>query len=135
MRGRRSPKTMDGHASSPGGVVAPAGTVRATSKSKYGNKKTVVDGITFDSAKEAKRWTELKLLERGNVIRNLERQVPFKVNIDGHHICTWIADFVYFEGQGRVIEDVKSPYTRKLPVYRLKKKLIEAMYGLRIQET
>ena len=116
MRGRRSPETMDGRASSPGGDHAPFDTVRATSKSKYGNKKTVVDGITFDSAKEAKRWTELKLLERGNVIRNLERQVPFKVNIEGKHICTWIADFVYFEGQGRVIEDVKSSYTRTLPV-------------------
>ena len=103
--------------------------------SKFHNRKTVVDGITFDSAKEARRWADLKLLERGGVIRNLERQVVFKVAIDGVHICKWIADFVYFEGQGRVIEDVKSAHTRTLPVYRLKKKLVEASFKVEIRET
>jgi DNA mismatch repair ATPase MutS len=90
--------------------------------------KTILDGITFDSKKEAARWAELRIMERAGLIKNLERQVPFKCSIDGHHICTWIADFVFFEGKFRVVEDVKSPFTRKLPVYRLKKKLVEALF-------
>jgi hypothetical protein len=47
--------------------------------SKYKAKKTVVDGITFDSQKEAQRWCELRLLEKAGVIKNLQRQVPFEI--------------------------------------------------------
>jgi hypothetical protein len=45
--------------------------------SKYRNKKVLVDGVAFDSKKEAKRYRELKLMEDAGMISRLERQVKF----------------------------------------------------------
>jgi len=110
------------------------------SKAKYKNVKTVVDGHKFDSKKEAKRYGELKLLARAGVVRNLKLQPPFSCTVNGHLICTYKADFSYEERRrdGRVehiVEDVKSPITRMNPVYRIKKKLVEALYEIVITET
>ena len=111
---------------------------------KYRNIPVEVDGIRFDSRKEARRWSELKLLERAGEVTHLERQVRFACRVDGHLICHWVADFVFFDtrregpdGQVgcRVVEDVKSPITRKNPVYRIKKKLVEALFNVVITET
>lgn len=103
--------------------------------SKYRNIKTVVDGITFDSQKEANRYCELKLLQRAKQISNLKYQVPFTL-IDkskyGREI-KYIADFSYFEGNTLVVEDVKSSIT-KTPLYKLKKRLMAERYGLIIRE-
>lgn len=102
---------------------------------KYRNRKTVVDGVTFDSAKEAKRWGELILLDRTGVIANLKRQVRIPLKVNGHLVCTFVADFTYDENGSEVVEDVKSPFTRKLPVYRIKYKLLKALTGVVIRET
>lgn len=101
--------------------------------SKYGNVRTIVDGIRFDSKAEAKRWQQLKLLERANEITALKRQQHFPIVINGQKVCTYIADFTYSDLRaGRdVIEDVKGMATEG---YRLKKKLMKAVHGVEISE-
>jgi hypothetical protein len=105
--------------------------------SKYRNTKTEVDGIVFDSKKEAARWLELKALEASGKISRLCRQVRVPLKVNGVVVAHWVADFEYQESvlDPLVWEDVKSDYTRKLPVYRLKKKLVKAIYGVDIKET
>lgn len=104
-------------------------------KLKYRNIKTELDGIKFDSKKEAQRWCELKILERAGEISNLQRQVPY-ILIDkskyGQQI-KYIADFTYLEKGNLVVEDVKSPAS-KTPLYELKKRLIAERYGIQIKE-
>ena len=107
----------------------------AAGESKYRNRKTVCNGITFDSAKEARRYADLVLAERSGEIVNLERQARFSIEVNRMKIATYIADFTYELRDGTlVVEDVKSPATRKLPAYRLKKKLMLALYQIEIQE-
>ena len=106
---------------------------------KYGNQRTVVDGITFDSKKEATRYAELKLLQRAGEIFDLQRQVPFtlipKQTRDGKVIerpCVYKADFVYKEKDGtEVVEDVKGVCTKE---YRIKKKLMLWQFGIIVKE-
>tara|TARA_R100000781_G_scaffold54064_1_gene35366 strand:+ start:365 stop:676 length:312 start_codon:yes stop_codon:yes gene_type:complete len=98
---------------------------------KYRNKKTEVDGIIFDSKAEAKRYTELKLLEKANAISDLRLQPKFDCVINGKKICSYRADFDYYEYDKYVCEDVKG---FKTPVYRLKKKLVEALHNVKIVE-
>lgn len=106
---------------------------------KYQNKKVSVCGITFDSTKEANRYKELILLERLGKIKDLRMQVKYelqpKFTIDGKTIrsINYIADFVYYDcDQGReVVEDVKGFRTE---VYKLKKKLFEYRYKIKIIE-
>ncbi len=113
-------------------------------QSKYNAKKVTVDGITFDSKKEAKRYCELKLLERAGEIKNLRRQVRFELtpvfkDYSGKVIereSSYIADFVYEQvlpmGLTKtVVEDVKGVET---DVYKLKRKLMLDKYGIRIRE-
>lgn len=105
-----------------------------TGTTKYGNRRTEVDGITFHSAKEAARYKDLRLLEAGKVISGLELQRSFALVVNGKHVCTYIADFCYFENGKYVVEDVKSPAS-KTPVYMLKKKLMAATRDIEIRET
>ena len=110
--------------------------------SKYGNKKTIVDGIAFDSAKEANRWSELKLLERAGEISFLERQasyvlIPKQVR-DGRMVerpVVYKADFVYVDNKTNrtIVEDVKSEAT-KTKEYVIKRKLMLYTQGIRIKE-
>lgn len=105
---------------------------------KYGNIKTVTsDGIKHDSRKEANRWCELKLLERAGKIKDLQRQVKFELipKQDGERACYYVADFVYHdvEANKKVVEDTKSSAT-KTEVYRVKKKLMLYVHGIRIRE-
>ena len=98
---------------------------------KYHAKKIVIDGITFDSQKEGTRYKELKLLEKSGVISQLEMQVPFVVcpkRGNNKRERKYIADFCYVENGKNIIEDVKSPITKKNPVYSLKKALVLAWY-------
>lgn len=105
---------------------------------KYGNRKTVCDGITFDSEREAKRYRELTFLERVGQISELELQPRFPISIAGVPIrytsgrqVTYVADFRYRDSSGRVVvEDAKGMRT---PVYKLKRALVEAM-GVTIRE-
>ncbi|MBM4137820.1 MAG: DUF1064 domain-containing protein [Nitrospira sp.] len=101
-------------------------------QAKYYNKITIVDEIRFHSKKEAKRYSELLLLQKAGEISFLELQYPFDFAIDGKRIFTYVCDFTYRNKQGEmVVEDVKGFRT---PVYRLKKKLIEAYYKIKIWE-
>lgn len=108
-------------------------------QSKYRNTKTEVDGILFDSKREAGRYLELKALEAAGAIHFLRRQIRVPLVVAETLVAHWIADFEYIEGDvktGTLIwEDVKSAYTRKLPVFRLKAKLVKAIYGREIRET
>lgn len=112
-----------------------AGTPKVWRKSqrlsKYSAQKTVVDGIVFASKKEAKRYGELRLMQRAGLIRNLELQPKFPIIIKGTKCFTYIADFAYFDDHNRVIEDVKG---MKTAMYRLKRKCVIAMYGVKILE-
>lgn len=95
-----------------------------------------VDGITFDSKKEARRYSELRLLERAGQIRDLMLQQKFPVDIGGKHFCTYTADFVYFDDvRGHtVVEDTKSTGTAKDAAYRLRKKAAELAHKIKVDE-
>jgi len=99
-----------------------------TSYNKYKNKKTTLDGIRFDSRKEANRYAELKLLERGGVITNLqtqpcfELQPKFEKNGEKYRAIKYCADFSYMENGKPVVEDVKGKET---DVFKLKHKMFE----------
>jgi hypothetical protein len=101
--------------------------------SKYGSKKVLINGIVFDSKKEADRYCELKFLERAGKIKDIslqhkfELQPSFKKNGKTIRAITYIADFVYFdlERMVNVVEDVKGYKTKE---YLLKKKLFEYKY-------
>lgn len=123
--------------------------------SKYKSKRTVVNGRVFDSRKEARRYQELVLLERGGQISNLRLQVSFElipaqyalsdeVYTKGAHkgerkrgtciekAVTYRADFVYTDSKGNtVVEDVKGIKTKD---YIIKRKLMLSVYGIRIVE-
>lgn len=73
-------------------------------------------------------------MEAAGLIAGLRRQVRFPLKVNGVRVCVYVSDFVYIEGRRRVVEDVKSEFTRKLPVYRLKRKLMLAVYGIAIRE-
>lgn len=101
--------------------------------SKYHNVKTIIEGIKFDSKKEAARYKELCLLFRAGEIKDLECQPKYPIKINGQKICSYIADFRYRnKGKGEwIIEDVKG---FKTAIYRLKKKLVFALYGVEVNE-
>ena len=122
--------------------------------SKYYNIKTkTLDGLVFDSYKEASRWEQLRLLERAGKISNLERQVPYellphqyesyerysktgKSLPDGKRLIErkveYIADFVYTDEKGeRIVEDAKGIKTKD---YILKRKLMLLVHGIKIRE-
>ena len=107
-------------------------------RSKFGAVKTVVDGITFASKREASRYQELCLLQRAGHIRGLTCQVRYPLDVNGTHIADYVADFCYAEvGDAPVqvrfvVEDCKGMRT---PIYRLKKKLMLACHGITIRET
>lgn len=100
---------------------------------KYRNQPCIIDGHRFASKREGKRYSELKLLERGNYITDLKLQPRYKLTIGDSTICTYIADFSYIERGKLVVEDVKSVAT-KTPVYRLKNKMMKALYAIDIKE-
>ncbi len=110
----------------------------AIKESKFKNKKTIIDGITFDSKKESQRYSTLKALQDSGKIKDLQMQVKYRIVIDSYKICTYIADFSYKDLttflQPTIVEDVKSEYTKKMPIYRLKKKLMLAVFGIEIKE-
>lgn len=107
-------------------------------RSKYNSRKVVVDGIEFDSKKEAKRFRELCLLEKAGKITELERQVKFELipsqRIDGKVVeraCTYVADFVYKQDGRQIVEDTKGFKTKD---YIIKRKLMLWVHGIQIKE-
>jgi len=100
---------------------------------KFRNIPTEVDGIKFDSKAEARRYNELKLLERAGEIEHLGLQPKFDLTVNGHLVCRYIADFNYWLRGTRIVEDVKSKVTRT-PQYRIKIKLLRALTGIEVRE-
>lgn len=111
-------------------------------RNKFGARKKEIDGITFDSSKEARRYQALKLLEQTGQIRDLRTQVEFllipKQQKPGgglERAASYSADFVYFDRAGnQVVEDVKSEPTRKKADYILRRKLMLMVHGIEIRE-
>ena len=127
----------------------------ARKPSKYGNKKTTVDGVEFDSKKEAARWQELRLLERAGKIVELERQVAFELAPSVQYVgkratpaLRYVADFCYFEQcapgifgiklDGKpviwhyTVEDVKGV---KTSAYKIKRHLMMSVHKIEVRET
>ena len=128
-------------------------------KNKYHAKKVVFDGITFDSKKEARRYEELILQERCQVISNLQRQVKY-VLIPNQHAestetykrgskkgqpkrgkllereCSYVADFVYTDATGEtIVEDVKGYRGGgAYGIFKIKRKLMLWVHGIKIRE-
>lgn len=119
-------------------------------KSKYGNRKIEVDGIIFDSVKEANRYKELKLLERAGKIKDLQLQVKFilipslyetvRVTKTGkvkdklvERECSYKADFVYTDTETKqmTVEDCKGFRTKE---YVIKRKLMFWLHNIKINE-
>ena len=121
-------------------------------RNKYYNKKTCIDGIEFDSRKEARRYQELKLMERAGVIQDLKMQVKYVLIPaqyetverygksgqrlkDGQKLlemeCSYIADFVYTENGKEIVEDTKGIKTKD---YIIKRKLMLWIHGIRVRE-
>ena len=106
--------------------------------SKYHAKKTTIDGIEFDSAKEAKRYAKLRALKEAGEIQGLRLQVPFEIlpsfECDGvkYRGMKYIADFVYYRDGKQVVEDCKGFKTAE---YKLKKKLMAYMNHINIEES
>lgn len=120
---------------------------------KYGNKKVTIDGMTFDSKKEAQHYLNLKLLEKGGVIENLQTQVKYvlipaqyegtgEYYTKGKHKgeekkrlvekeCAYYADFVYEQDGETIVEDTKGMRTDK---YIIKRKLMLWVHKIKIRE-
>lgn len=105
---------------------------------KYGSRKITRNGITFDSAKEYRRYCELSLLEKAGAITELKRQVKYELipsqRVDGKVVerpCTYVADFVYRQNGEIIVEDTKGFKTKD---YIIKRKLLLYIYGIRIKE-
>jgi len=119
--------------------MTPAEYKKLSKPSKYHSSKTYVDGIKFDSKREAERYGELKLLEKSGAITDLKLQVRFELY--PKHVCEgaivpashYIADFVYTDTRTgkQIVEDAKG---KRTDVYKRKKKQMRQRYGIEIQE-
>ena len=127
-------------------------------KRKYKNKKVVIDGITFDSKKEAGRYKELKTLERAGIIQKLQRQVKYvlipaqyertsAVYVKGNNKgkpkkgrliereCAYYADFVYMQDGNTIVEDVKGYRDgQAYNLFVIKRKLMLYVHGVQVKE-
>jgi hypothetical protein len=114
-------------------IAGLAGRIRAT---KYNNKPTESQGKTFASKKEARRYDQLLLLEKNGEVRGIKCQQEYRLEVNGHLVCKYRADFTYEELRRHewhfVVEDVKGFQTA---VYRLKKKLMVAVFDIEVRET
>ena len=101
---------------------------------KYRNVPTEIDGIRFDSKREARRWGELQLMAKAGLIRDLDRQVNFPLAVNGVPICSYRADFTYWEGRSnhQTVEDSKGVVTKDCA---LKLKLMKAVHGIEVKLT
>ena len=110
--------------------------------SKYRNKKTVLDGITFDSMREAARYQELRALAARGVIEDFRHQAPFVLapgvrfsdEKRAKPALRYVADFAYKLDGRLVVEDVKSKVTAGAAAYRIKRHLMLSVHGIEVKE-
>jgi hypothetical protein len=104
----------------------------APSRAKYGNQRVEIDGHKFASKKEARRYQELRLLERAGEIVSLKLQPRFDLYVKDQKVCAYVGDFSYFRGGKQlVVEDAKG---FKTDVYKLKRKLMKACHNIEVVE-
>lgn len=127
-------KAINVHINSAGGAhgMEPDSIIEVSEvpRNKFGNEITAVDGIKFHSKAESQRYGELNMMLRGGLIHGFEMQVPFSLDVNGTHICKYIADFVITWPDSLVtVEDVKGVQT---PEFKLKRKLMWAIHKIDI---
>lgn len=111
-------------------------------QAKYRNSKVTVDGVTFDSKGEQRRYVELGQMQAAGIITDLKQGVTFELApscyLGGRArkpALRYRADFTYVQDGALVVEDFKSPATLANPVYRIKKHLMMTVHGILIQES
>ena len=119
-------------------ILKQADKPKAAKRNKFNAQKVEMDGMTFDSKKEHKRYIELKAMQQRGEIFGLEHHTKFelapKTKLEGEKrakpALRYFADFTYYNTQGvYIVEDVKSAATRKLASYRTKKHLLMTVYS------
>lgn len=111
-------------------------SIKMAKANKYNAKRVQIDGIWFDSKAEAKRYNELKLMRAAKLIVDLKvhpsLKIPSAEFVNMPQICTVELDFYYFDFKTKlyVWEDVKG---RDNPLSKLKRKLVEAFYGIKVE--
>jgi len=110
-------------------------------RSKFNAVRTTLDGVVFASKAEARRYLELKMLQKAKRIDRLMLQPAYPLTVNGTVVGKYIADFGYLEKTSEdanqttwqhIVEDVKGVRT---PIFALKCKLMRAIYGVTIRET
>ena len=101
---------------------------------KYNNQPTIMFNLKFDSKAEAARYLQLLSMEQAGEISELEHHVVYPLAVNGELICNYESDFRYRQNGAIIVEDVKGGNATVTPVYRLKKKLMKAIHGIKIQE-
>lgn len=104
-------------------------------RSKYGNRRVKAAGVSFDSQSEQRRWEELKLLEKAGEIRYLVLHPRFSLDVNGIHICDYVADYGYEarylkDNWIKVVEDLKGGTITQTDVFKLKRKLMLACHDM-----
>lgn len=114
---------------------------------KHGAIKVEYEGKVFDSKKELARYKQLLVMQQSGYITNLRMQVSYplkvrewivndvKVDLGYWYMREYIADFVYEIDGLTIVEDVKSKHTKNMRPYKIKKKLLKAIYDIEIKET
>jgi len=136
MRRRNMPSSSSNsrNTSTPNSLTSPS-----KKPSKYRAKKVELDGLVFDSKKEAARYAHLKILQRGGEISDLQIHPRYELKVKGQLICRYIADFSYIpkDAKGphqRVVEDVKGMKKGGAwDIFRIKAKLMKAIHGVDVQ--
>lgn len=108
----------------------------AMNRNKYGAIKTEVDGVTFDSKKEARRYTELKAFEAAGAISDLVLQPRFLFEHNGVRISSYKPDFQYVDTDTgeTIIEDVKGGKATRTQAYVMRRKMMKAFHGIDVRE-
>ena len=124
-------------------ILKQADKPKVAKRNKFNAQKIELDGMTFDSKKEHKRYIELKAMQQRGEIFGLEHHTKFelapKTKLEGEKrakpALRYFADFTYYNTRGEyIVEDVKSAATRKLASYRNKKHLMSTVHGISITE-
>lgn len=115
------------------GLDTPRQSVSTEKKNKYGAIKTEVDGMIFDSKKESAEWVKFCRMEAAGMISNLKRQTSLDFYVKGKKMFTYKPDMEYDAPDGHHYVDVKSSATATNPIFRLKRKIIEAEYDIKIE--
>jgi hypothetical protein len=109
----------------------------AKGPTKYRNRPfRDAQGVYWHSRKEHRHWLVLRAAEAAGLVRDLRRQVRYRLTVNGVEVGSYVADFTFFDAETDrvVVQDTKSPATRKLPLYRLKRNLMRAVWGLAVEE-